>query len=419
VKRFVATAVFLATVVLIPIPLRAAWPTRPPALPAPTGAVVKVATEPQLQAAVAALRSHETILIAPGTYRLSHTLAVQGPLDGVTIRGATGNRDDVVLVGYGRDNADYGPVPHGIWVNGDVRRLTIANLTIGETYFHAICFNPGPTAPRVYNVHLVNAGQQLLKTNPNPDGSGIDNGVVEYSLFDYAPESRDWYANAIQVLAGRDWVIRDNFIRNIHAPRGELAGPAVLAWFGASGTVVERNTFVNCQREISFGLVVRSPHDHEGGVIRNNVIYRDQAVANGDVAIGVFDSPGSVVANNTIVMSGSYPNAIECRFAGTSAVRVVNNLSNRRVTLRDGATATLTSNVDTASPEWFVDPRAIERHVRPEVSEVVGRGTALPNVVDDWEGHARPIGRAPDVGAGQAVRVPVSKLPRQLIGFHQ
>lgn len=413
--RLVA-AVLLATVVSCPSPSSAAWPVRPPALPAPTGKVVRVSTETGLQAAIAALHSHETILIAPGTYRLSHTLAVQGPLEDVVIRGATNDRDDVVLAGYGRDNADYGPVPHGIWVSGDVRRLTIANLTIGETYFHAICFNPGPTSPRVYNVHLVNAGQQLLKTNPNPDGSGIDNGVIEYSLFEYAPESRDWYANAIQVLAGRNWVIRDNFIQNIRAPRGALAGPAVLAWFGASGTVVERNTFVNCQREIAFGLVVRAPHDHAGGIIRNNVIYRDKTTAGGDVAIGVFDSPGSVVANNSILMSGSYPNAIECRFPGTSGVRVVNNLSNRRVTLRDGAAATLVTNVDAARQEWFVDPRTTERHAQPDVNAVVGRGTALPEVTDDWDGNPRPVRRAPDVGAGQAVELAPSKHPWDLIG---
>src|SRR5271167_3112434 len=105
--------------------------------------------------------------------------------------------------------------------------MEIANLSIREVYFHPIIFNPGPTAPHVYNVHLVNGGQQLIKTNPNADGTGINNGIIEYSLFEYTPTSRDWYANAIQVLAGSGWIIRNNLIRNVQAPAGQQAGPAV------------------------------------------------------------------------------------------------------------------------------------------------------------------------------------------------
>src|SRR4029079_5609194 len=49
-----------------------------PKLDAPTGGVTRVSPEQQLQAAVAALRSGETILIAPGIYRLSKTVYVGG-----------------------------------------------------------------------------------------------------------------------------------------------------------------------------------------------------------------------------------------------------------------------------------------------------------------------------------------------------
>lgn len=56
-----------------------------------------------------------------------------------------------------------------------------------------------------------------------------------------------------------------------------------------SGTTAESNTFIDCQREIAFGLIERTPDDHTGGVIRNNFIYRQPSVA-ADAAIGVFDS---------------------------------------------------------------------------------------------------------------------------------
>ena len=50
--------------------------------------------------------------------------------------------------------------------------------------------------------------------------------------------------------------------------------------------------FLDCQREISFGLVERTPNDHTGGIIRNNIVRRNfgQGIQiNGDVGL----NPGS------------------------------------------------------------------------------------------------------------------------------
>jgi hypothetical protein len=85
------------------------------------------------------------------------------------------------------------------------------------------------------------------------------------------------------------WIIRHNLFRRIRAPEGQLAGPAVLMWNRSRGTVVEGNTFIDCHRDISLGLVPAAPHDHEGGVLRNNVIVRTPG-AGGDVAIAAFET---------------------------------------------------------------------------------------------------------------------------------
>jgi hypothetical protein len=389
--------------ILTPLSARASWSNTPPALPAPAGVVVNVSTEAQLQSAVASLTSNTTIVIAPGTYTLSKTLNVRGPLTNVGIRGATTNRDDVVLMGAGRDNANYGQTPYGIWVDGDVKYLEIANLSIRELYYHPIIFNPGPTAPHVYNVHLVNGGQQLIKTNPNADGTGINDGIIEYSLFEYTPTSRDWYANAIQVLAGSGWIIRNNLIRNVQAPAGQQAGPAVLAWFSASNTIVEGNTFINCQREISFGLIDRTPNDNTGGIIRNNFIYRDASVQMGDVAIGVFDSPNTHVVHNTIVINGTYKNAIEYRFPDTSGVFIANNVADGgAIALRDSApSATLQGNYLQSALGLFVDPPSGDLHLRSTASVIIGQGAWLADAPSDWDGQARPTASPVDLGADQ------------------
>ena len=94
-------------------------------------------------------------------------------------------------------------------------------------------------------------------------------------------------------------------------------------WNASTNTLVDGNTFVNCQREIALGLVERTPNDHTGGIVRNNFIYRDVP---GDAAICVADSPGTQVLHNTILISRTYANPIEYRFAHTSGVVIANNV---------------------------------------------------------------------------------------------
>jgi hypothetical protein len=398
VRRAIIAAALVAAVLPVPPRLVAKSADSAPPLPAPSGSVVTVSTVAALQAAVGSLTSNRTIVIAPGTYQLTSTLWINGSFSNVTIRGATNNRDDVVIVGRGMGVPD-GNVPFGIWTGGSVANLTIANLTIRDIYQHPIIFNAGTQSPRVYNVRLVNAGEQFLKSNPDGSGGGVNNGIVEYSVFEYSNTAPSYYTNGVDVLSGRDWIIRHNLFRRIRAPQGELAGPAILAWFGSSGTLADSNTFVDCQREISFGLVQRTPDDHAGGVISNNFIVRNAGMG-GDVGIGVFDSPGTKVVHNTVLLRGQYPNAFEYRFPDTIGVAIVNNLSDRGAQARDGGSATLQGNVWTAQAGWFVDPLGADLHLQPGASLAIDRGVSTSDAPADWDGDAR-TGVAPDVGADE------------------
>ena len=310
--RCLALVVF--AVLMAPAAARAEHPNGPP-LPAPTGRVVNVSTEPQLQAAVSSLTSDTTIMVAPGTYQLTGTLHVHGVLQNVAIRGASGNRDDVVLVGRGMTNANHGGVPSGIWTGNGVRNITIANLTVRDVYTHCLILNAGTQAPRLYNVRFMNAGEQIVKGNPDGAGGGVDDGVVEYSVFEFSTTSRDWYTNGVDILTGRRWKIRHNLFRNIRAPQGALAGPAVLMWRNAADTITEGNTFIDCQRAIAYGLEAVNGNDHAGGIIRNNFVYRRAGQA-GDAGIAVFASPDTVVANNTILLSGNLPECDRVQVCG-------------------------------------------------------------------------------------------------------
>jgi hypothetical protein len=371
-------------------------------LPAPRGPVVSVATDAQLQAAVGALTSGTTIVIQPGTYSLSSTLVLNSGVQDVGIRGATDACDDVVLVGRGMTNATYGNVPHGIWI-GNAQRVLIANLTIRDVYYHPIQLDPnaGAQAPHLYNVHLINAGEQFVKSSASTTGTvGVNDGIVEYSIMEYTATAPTNYTNGVDVHQGARWTIRHNLFRNIVAPAGQLAGPAVLLWNGSSDSVVEANLFLNVQYGIALGLDPTKADDHLRGIVRNNFFYRDRTQS-GDVGITINNSIGSKVLNNTVLMSGTYPNAIEYRFPPTAGVDIRYNLTDAAVQARDGATGTVASNVTTAQPSWFVNAPGGDLHLTASATLAIDKAQPHPDVLTDYDGQARPIGSAPDIGADE------------------
>jgi hypothetical protein len=401
-RRAPSRAVVSLVVISALIRAADARPARPaPPLPSPSGTIVNVSTEAQLQAAVAAMSSNVTIVLAPGTYHLTRSLYFNGPLRSIGVRGATGDSADVQLIGPGMTNADYGSIPYGIWTGGGVDGITIANLTLRDFYFHPIIFNAGTQRPHVYDVHLIDAGEQFLKSNPDASGVGASDGVVEYSIFEFTTTARDDYPKAIDVHGGANWRIRHNLFRNLQAPAGQLIGPAVLVWRGSSGTLTEGNTFVNCGRGIMYGGEDAPGSAHSGGIIRNNFFYRSSAQP-GDVGIQIADSPGTQVLHNTVILSGTYKAAIEYRY-GTNGAVIVNNLVDGTILARDGATATLNANVINAVPSMFVNAGAGDLHLLPTAARAIDQGIALPDVATDWDGERRPNGAGFDVGADEQV----------------
>ena len=336
-------------------------------------------------------------MLAPGTYTLTSTLYFIGVND-VGLFGASGDRDDVVLAGPGMTNASYGAVPFGVWV-GDTQNLTIANLTIRDLYQHTIILNAGTESPRISNVRLVDSGDQFIKANPDASGGGVDNGIVEDSVIEYTTTGPDSYTNGVDVHTGANWAIRRNVFRNIRAPQGQLAGPAVLMWNGSSESVAERNLFINCQREIVFGLEERTPDDHSGGVVRNNIIYRDATVS-GDAAISVWDSPNTQVNHNTVFTHAGYATPIEYRFPDTTGVLITNNLVDGTIWARDGAAGTVESNREDATANMFVDADAGDLHLAPGAAAIDQADPAITSL-EDFDGELRPSGPGFDIGADE------------------
>ena len=408
--RVSALGLFILFAVFVTDGLAQFSPVQPaPPLPSPSGSVVSVSTVSALQSAVATLTSGTTILISPGVYRLTQELRIRSGVTNVALRGATNNRDDVVILGTGMNTPGVN-IPVKVENAQDV---LIANLSIGEAYYHPIQLQgeAGAERVRVYNVRLFDAGQQFLKSTVNPASpNGVDDGVVEYSLLEYTSIGpAHGYTEGIDVHHGARWIIRYNLFRNIHVPATapDKFRPAILMWSGSRDTLVDSNVFIDCERGIIFGLGPQAPyaHSHSGGTIVNNFIYRTQPV-NADAGISVWDSPGTRVLHNTVIQNGTYRNAIEYRFPGTTGVEIINNLTDGQIQQRDAAQGSVYSNYTAATPAYFINPGAGDLHLTATATAALDRGVYLPLVERDWDGEPRIAGAAADLGADERRETP-------------
>ena len=406
---------------------RAASPGNAPPLPLTGVRIVYVGTEPQLQTAMGNLRDGDTIVLSNGVYNLTSTLYVNGH-NNVTIRGTAGSTN-VILAGLGMDNSSYGGVPFGIWSNST--NTTIAHLTIRDTWDNEIIFNAGAQSPLVYSVTLLNAGSQFIKSNPTDvtNGIGVNNGTVEYCWFEYTGSPPDdhgsgvGYFNGISAHAAQNWIIRGNIFKNLHNPdtAAYLWNPAVLFWRHSMNTVTEQNAFINVDRAVAYGLDNTTPYfDHAGGAVRNNFVYLAPGLmsasrtAGSDGSLIAWNSPGTQIDHNTVLLNSNEFYAVEFRFATTTNGTGRNNLSDAPMHLRDSATAALSSNFVTAVPSMFVNPAAGDLHLVATATNAIDQAPFLTTVTNDFDGDRRPRGARSDIGADEFT---TNAAPR-ITGFH-
>ena len=359
-----------------------------PALPPPSGQTVTVDTEAELRDQAYNAAAGTTIWIAPGVYDMQSYVHVVN--DGITLRGQSGDRDDVALDFDGQ---------FGILVDAD--DVTVADLTIRNAADHGVSIQ-GRDRPVLYNLHVVDIGDQLIKVNP----SGSEDGLLACSRLEYTTTAPDEYTNGISAHDAHRWVVRDNQWYRIRTPGG-AAVPTILFWSGSTDTVVERNLLVDCYQGIAFGNASHGPGDHSGGVVRNNIIY---ASLPHDSAIEMVHADGWLVAHNTVLLLDPAPGlwwGMEARYADSQGTFAY-NLTNLEIWAdRDGASGTLTGNVTNAQGSWFANAAGGDLHLSPVATEAIDQAASLPQVTDDYDGDGRPIGPAPDVGADEYGEPPV------------
>jgi hypothetical protein len=363
----------------------------------PAGADVIVSTAAALTEAIIQANDggDPAILLQDGTYTLDDALWVAAP--GVTVRSLSGHRAAVIIEGQGME----GDVTHIFNVAG--RNFTVRDVTLRRVSQHAVQLQGqlNADAPVIRNVIIQDTFEQMVKVAYDPDHPevGSDNGLVEGCLFEYtAGIGPQWYIGGVDAHNARNWIIRRNTFRGIRSPSEDVAQHAVNFWSNSQDTLVEANLIINCDRGIGFGLGDRG---HVGGIIRNNMIYHDASEGFADVGIALESAPDAQVYNNTVFFEHSFPNAIEYRFPATSGALIANNLTNRAIAARDGASGTVSHNVTEALASWLVNPAAGNLHLKWRVPAVVDQGMPIPGLTDDFDGHPRPQGRGLDIGADE------------------
>ncbi|MCF8366251.1 MAG: DUF6383 domain-containing protein [Bacteroidales bacterium] len=324
----------------------AALPEDAPPLPPPTGTVVYVSTWAELIDAVWNLESNTTIMVEPGIYTIPDYWFInvgidqENPITNITIRGATGDFDDVIIKGTAPGMT--GASSFGFYIN-NATNVTIADITVGEVYHHAVQINPpqigAANGLRLYHCRFYDCGEQIIKGNFIYDDQnmpkGAANGSIEYCLIEYTSWGpTDGYTEGIDLHAAENWNISNNLLRNIRVPENAFhtCVPAILIWNNSQNVTVTGNIIINCDRGIAFGLNDRTTlsgfPEVNTGIISNNMFYRQQnQVFYDDAAILAWDVRQIKIVNNTVFdEAASYP-AIEYRFVkNQSDITIANNL---------------------------------------------------------------------------------------------
>ncbi|HRA19219.1 MAG TPA: right-handed parallel beta-helix repeat-containing protein [Anaerolineae bacterium] len=379
------------------------------------GRIVPVADAAALTAAVAAAQPGDTIVLAGGDYLLRHKLnLVQAgrPDAPITLRAAALGEARLVF-------SDATGVVEGLHVQAP--DWVLENLNI-----EGRC---GADDNCEHALHIVGQadrtvlrGSRLHGFNAQIKGNGMDLGgatgwvwpddvlTERTEFFNPAPRQTDNPVTPIDVVGGRRWIVRDNFIHDHAKGGGDGISYAAFLKGNSRDGLFERNLVVcellhkgRTRLGLSFGGGGSGPDriceegtctpEHQGGIMRNNLILHCPA----DVGIYLNEAADSQVLHNTLYDTGG---GIDIRFAASS-VTLIGNLLPGRIRDRDGGRSVRDLNREGVTAAqwaaWFADAGNLDFRLKAG-AEIADSGRSLPQLPDDYCGAARADGR-PDLGA--------------------
>jgi hypothetical protein len=370
-----------------------------------SAATWNVSTPAQLTNAMNSYAPADEIVIAAGTYNMTNRLFVDG--GAVTIRGATGNRDDVVIAGPGM-NVNSEPKEMFDVSSDDV---TIQDLTIRDVYYHGVHMRGENDADRtiIRNVRTIDCGERHLKGSWNSGTPTLimDDCIIENCLLEQTqavsnhPDNN--YIGGIDTMGVSNIIIRNNVIRGIKgATGGGRAG--IFIWHNNTNPTIDRNRVYDCDRGIAMGnpgWAGPGPASI-GGIVRNNFVTRGV-----NIALELCYTDNMKVYNNSIYSAdSSYFRTIH--IYDSSSIDLINglefyyNIIRGQIYENASGSWTYVGNLTGSTPQstWFVDPTTADLHLTSYATAAIDQAGVLADVVDDYDGQTR--GSAPDIGADES-----------------
>lgn len=267
--------------------------------------------------------------------------------------------------------------------------------------------------------HTTVRGSRMQGFNAQIKGNGEDGSsgrewpddvlIEGNELFNDSPRNTGNPVTPIDVVGGRRWIVRANYIHDFAKAGGNQISYAAFLKGNSRDGRFERNRVVcealhrgQIRLGLSFGGGGSSPDpiceegtctpEHQGGLMRNNIIAHCPA----DVGIYLNEASDTRVYHNLLYDTGG---GIDVRFAASS-VDLRGNLLSGRIRERDGGRATKADNLENLGAAdfaaWFTDPQQLDFGLR-DGAAIVDRGQALADLPDDFCANARDDG-APDLG---------------------
>ena len=375
----------------------------------------------------------EIIIAGPATYNLTSPLNLSDV--GLTIRGSTGDREDVQLVGGGMNTRGVDEI---LIVNVD--DVTIRDLTVRDCYFNGIHIRGENQASGtlVSNVKTANIGERHIKGSGGGSDSAIsDDVVIEYVYMVQTqprtghPDTNPDYIGGIDCMGVRGWIIRDSVAEGIVGEEnGGNAG--IFLWQGVENVTIERNAMIACCKGIALGNpsgpnpsppVFTYPWHAINVMVRNNFVLRGPWTTGNNIGIELCNTKDVKVYHNTFYSeNASYFRLIspydQAGEGLTTNLQMVNNIIRGGVldlTQAGGWTAAdvaamgnLVHGVATidVSPTWFVDPANGDFHLTVLSTPAIDQAAVLADVPADIDLETRPWGSGPDFGADEYVVLP-------------
>jgi len=395
------------------------WFPKAPALPPPEGKIIRVTTVDELFRAADTIPPGGTIVVAPGHYFMPRYFEIH--TDGVTLRGESGRREDVILDGA---RSQHGELVGITSCSG----VTIADLTIQNIQWNGFKINSDKNVQNltIHNCVIHNIWQRGVKSVKIPETNRENirpkNCIVQYCLFyndrpkrleddptDTPATFNGNYIGGIDTMYAKGWIIRGNVFLNLQGRTREGRG-CVFMWHHAEDCVIEGNIIVNCDVGIALGNS-SGIGEGESRVHGTRMIVRNNFITNTpESGILADHTRDCLILHNTIHDPDNRLQRLIRVVHDNPGLRVLNNLlSGPPIRVETDSPIEIAGNLQGDFTRDFLDPANGDLHLKTPSSKAVDAGRPLPEVKDDLD--SQPRDNHPDIGADEFIPAPSSSGP--------